>query len=136
MQPVTPSTIDGTELLRGDLARPRRLELLAHFPGDRAGERLLDGDPGGLAAAGLDPRLGAPLQLLRALGGDRDEAELGIHVPGQDQLAHAVSFSFTVSKLLSISRARSATAPTRQRAALTMLFSCATQASRSSLTIA
>ena len=119
-------------------ARTRRtgLELVEDLPGHGVRERLLHRDPGRLAAARLHARLGAALQLLGALRGHRDEAELGIDFPRKDQLAHAVSLSFAPSKLLSIARALAATTATRQRAARTMPFRSSTHASRSSLTIA
>src|SRR5574341_1998386 len=136
MQPVTPSTTTGTSrLLPGAALHPVR-ELVEHLPRDRLGERLLDRDAGGLAAARLHARLGAGLQLLGALRRHRDEAELRIHVLGKDHLGHRVVVSSLVSNVFSIARACSATAGTRQRAARMMLSSSSTQASSSSFTIA
>src|SRR5207247_8118816 len=83
MQPVTPSTTAGMELVS------RRLPVVAHLPRDRPRHGLLDGHPGGLAAAGLHPRLRAVLELLRPLRGHGDEAELAVDFPGKDQMRHA-----------------------------------------------
>src|SRR3990172_2139970 len=134
MQPVTPSTTTGTSrlLLAAALGPFGARQLVEHLPRHGLGERLLDRDAGGLAAARLHARLGAGLQLLRALRRHRDEAELGIHVLGKNDLHHVVVVSSLVSKVLSIERACSATAGTRQRAARMMLSSAITQASRSS----
>src|SRR5512139_944767 len=120
MHPVTPRTTTGTELLLGGFLAGHGL--LAHLPRDRLRDRLLDRDAGGLAAAGVDPRLRPGLQLLRPLGRDRDEAELRVHVLGKDHLGHAVSCSSAVLKVLSMARTRSRITATRQRAARTMLL--------------
>ena len=87
MQPVTPRTTTGTlaPTPPPPAAPPVPRQLVEHLPRDVPGERLLDRDARGLAAARLDARLGAALQLLGALRRHRDEAELRIHVLGKNQ---------------------------------------------------
>src|SRR2546427_10214198 len=83
MRAAAPSTTVGMGL------GSRSLQVLADLPRDRPRHGLLDGHPGGLAAAGLHPRLRAVLELLRPLRGHGDEAELAVDFPGKDQMRHA-----------------------------------------------
>ena len=93
-------------------ARPGtgRLHVLAHLPGDGVGQHLLDGHAGGLAGLRLHPRLGPVLELLGALRGHGDEAELAVHVLGKNDLGCSC-----VSRLLLAIR-RSRARPARRRA--------------------
>src|SRR5688572_7136418 len=132
MQPVTPRTTTGTDVLLalGDL--DARL-LLAELPGDGVRQHFLHGDAGGLAAARVHAGLGARLELLRAQRSDGDEAELAVHFAGEDEVA-AHERLLACGNVPRISRATESTRLVRKRAAWTIADNWSTVRSRSSFT--
>ena len=85
MQPVTPRTTIGTGALRLGGSRPRGGSSSFSSQDTAFGQDFLHGDAGGLAAPRLHARLGAVLELLGALGGHGDEAELAVDFLGKDR---------------------------------------------------
>ena len=112
-------------------------QLVEHLPRHGLGERLLDRDAGGLAAARLDAGLGARLQLLGALRGHRDEAELASPRPSEES---AGSCRLRLLSVLESPADGARAAPRPRRPGCAPRERCtsapSTQASKSSLTTA
>ena len=119
MQPVTPRTTRGQGLCqassgstgRRGRARPPSSPRRWRWPALPAMATRV-----GLRVARLHPRLGPVLDLLRALGGHGDEAELAVHVLGQSDVRHA-SLLFVLRKVLEDRLGLASMRLVRQRAA-------------------